>query len=154
MTEQGDQDGLALWRRWRSRTPALARDGGDKALLLAAYLDGRLRGAKAEAVEDWLVDHPEALDDMIAARALQRAPLPEAPEAMIARAQALIARPNGSVVPLAPAAQRGWRSAAAWSGVAAGLLATSLIGFTLGSSAYLDVMAPRSTVESTFHQLL
>jgi len=157
MTGLGDMaEGLALWRRWRSRAPVAKGGIDDNALLLAAYVDGRLPAAKAEAVEEWLVDHPEALDDVIAARAAFAAAVVPPPEAIIARAQALVAAPTGGVVPLAAARTRrhGWRAAAAWSGLAASLLVTSLFGFALGSNAYGDLIGQPAAPESTFHQLL
>jgi len=158
MTGLGDKaEGMALWQRWRSRARAVAKGGlDDNATLLAAYVDGRLPTAKAEAIEEWLVDHPEALDDVIAARAAFAAAVAPAPDAIIARAQALVAAPADGVVPLAPlrARRQGWRTAAAWSGLAASLLVTSLFGFALGSNAYVDLIGQPGAPESTFHQLL
>ena len=158
MTGLGDKaEGLALWRRWRAHARAVAQGGlDDNAALLAAYVDGRLPAAKAEAVEAWLVDHPDSLDDVIAARAAFGAAVPPVPETMIARAQSLVTGPVDGVVSLAAARARrhGWRAAAGWSGLAASLLATSLFGFALGSNAYFDVMVQPIAPESTFHQLL
>jgi anti-sigma factor RsiW len=158
MTGLGDKaEGAALWQRWRSRWRAVAKDGGDdNALLLAAYVDGRLAAAKAEAVEEWLVDHPEALDDVIAARTAVGAALPMAPQSVLVRAEALVAARDETVVGFADRAarRRGWRTAAAWSGLAASLLATSLFGFALGSNAYFDLMRQPLAPESMFHQLL
>lgn len=157
MTGLGDKaEGAALWQRWRARSGAVARDGGeDQALLLAAYVDGRLAAAKAEAVEEWLVEHREAQDDVIAARAGLGASVPAVSAALIARAEALIAARDATVVPFAgPARRGGWRTAAAWSGLAASLMVTSLVGFSLGSSAYFDVMRQPLAPETTFHQLL
>lgn len=158
MTGSGDRaEGAALWRRWRSRSRAVAKGGvDDNALLLAAYIDGRLAAARAEAIEEWLIDHPEALDDLIAARAAAGAALPAAPKSIIARAQSLVAARSETAMRFAgrPMRRHGWRTAAAWSGLAASLLATSLFGFALGSNAYLDVMGQSPSPETTFHQLL
>jgi anti-sigma factor RsiW len=153
----GDKaEGVALWQRWRARASRVNRnDGDDRALLLAAYVDGRLPTAKSDAVEEWLVDHPEALDDVIAARAMAGSVAPEAPQALIIRAAALVPARDPDVVPIGPPARRGgWRAAAAWSGLAASLLAVSWFGFALGSNAYLDVMQQPLSPESTIHQLL
>jgi anti-sigma factor RsiW len=156
MTGLGEkEEGIALWRRWRSHARAAAEDGGaDNALLLAAYIDSRLATARAEAVEEWLADHPEALDDVIAARTSTG--LPASPDSIVARAQALVAPRDETVISFTrrPAGLHGWRAAAAWGGLAASLLATSLFGFALGSNAYFDVMGQPVSPESTFHQLL
>src|SRR5665213_3904124 len=87
---------LSLLRRWR----LLARQAGtlgeaETALLLASYADGRLDEAGAEAIEAWLVDHPEAIGDLIAARSADEGAALAASEAMVARAAALIAASDG-----------------------------------------------------------
>lgn len=125
----------AVWRRWRDGSAGKAAAEPD-ALNLAAYAETRLArpGIDTEtdpavaAVEAWLADHPEALDDVAAARSAHEE---AASAALIARAAALIAQPDAKVVALRPA--RTWRSAVAWSGIAASLLAAILIGFQLGN---------------------
>src|SRR5579863_1701476 len=74
MSEPRDMESAemaALWRRFHAldRTGRdQAVDDADIALDLAAYADGRLSEAAAEAVETWLAAYPEALDDLVAAR--------------------------------------------------------------------------------------
>src|SRR5665213_357454 len=149
---------LSLLRRWR----LLARQAGtlgeaETALLLARYADGRLDEAGAEAIEAWLVDHPEAIGDIIAARSADEGAVPAATEAMVARAAALIAASDGNLVRF-PAGgapmRRNWRAAAAWSGLAASLLVTSLVGFALGDNAYSNLAAKGASAESAIHELL
>jgi hypothetical protein len=129
-----------LWRRWRERGGA--RMAAPSTALLAAYADHRLSETEAEPVEAWLADDPAAWPELVALRAAVAAPVAsaDAAEAMIAGACALVAdraalAPDGNVVPLRRPA-RSWRNALAWSGVAASLVAVSLVGFTMGSDAY------------------
>jgi hypothetical protein len=123
---------LALWRRWRGSEPMTAP--APDALTLAAYAEGRLAETEAELVEDWLAAYPQALADVAAARAVAAYPAIGAYEAIVARASALVALAGARVVPLRPTAH--WRSALAWGGIAASLIGTSLVGFTMGSAAY------------------
>jgi anti-sigma factor RsiW len=151
MTEPRDEaEGWALWRWWRGRNAQLAvpMDG----LSLAAYAEGRLDANGAQAVEYWLAAHPEALADVIAARAAAEAPSSSTSAAIVARAAGLVHWPSAEVVPLRRAAPR-WRTAVAWSGIAASLMVTSLVGFALGSDAYLSA-ANTSAADTTFQNLL
>lgn len=161
MAEPGTRaEEAALWRRWRALAPDVA---GAKAapdpLLLAAYAEGRLSEAEAEAVELWLAAAPEALADIAAARAAADAASEEATEAMIAEAQGLIAASNPKVVPLAsrratPQLGR-WRAAVAWGGIAASVLATSLVGFALGNDTYANLTsASAPATDAAFNDLL
>jgi len=149
-TPRDEAEGRTLWRRWRSRTANTAAPVD--ALLLAAYSEGRLNAGRAEAVEYWLAACPEALADVVAARAAAEAPPTVAPHAVIVRASALVTRPSAEIVPLRRIAPR-WRAAIAWSGIAASLMATSLIGFALGSDAYFST-ADTSAADSAFQTLL
>jgi anti-sigma factor RsiW len=157
MSDPGEQAGdAALWWRWRREAQPEA--GEAAALELAAYAEGRLDESQAETVEDWLFAHPDAIADLAAARAAAAAPLPQAPEAMILRAAALVAPSPATILPFgsrAPAPRRPWRMAIAWGSIAASLLATSLVGFAIGDSAYLD-FAPtgQPSAESALHELL
>ncbi|HUZ75260.1 MAG TPA: hypothetical protein VMU87_19930 [Stellaceae bacterium] len=147
----------ALWRRWCSQRQTAPRNGAAPgALWLAAYADGRLDETAIEAVEAWLADDPAALDDLIAARTALRAKFPAAPEAAIARAAALVGHADATVVPFRPRAvqHRAWRTAFAWSGIAASLLVTSLFGFTLGSNAYLDLTRQQSAQQAATDSVL
>jgi hypothetical protein len=89
----------------------------DAALLLAAWLDGRLKGAEREAVEAKLADDPELLDLIVSAARLKdlAAPWPKRAEA---RAAALVAAPRPS-----------WRVMAA---AAAAMVIVALGGFEMG----------------------
>lgn len=141
-------DGPALWERARLSTlEALAGeaptiDEGD----LAAYLDGDLDMADCARIEAALASHGDNLDLLIAAReTLEAEPAPEAPEAIVARAQALAPEPRAPQ-PMARiwAARPGnWLAAGvgplleparglAFAGVAAGFMAISVAGFELG----------------------
>jgi anti-sigma factor RsiW len=155
MPDLGDQAGdAALWQRWRLQAHLPANEAA--ALDLAAYAEGRLDEMQAEPVEAWLFAHPEALADLAAARAAKA--LPQAPESLIARAAALVEAPAATIVPFRPrpaAPRPSWRIAMAWSGMAASLLATSLVGFTIGNSAYLNFAdTGQPAAESTIHELL
>jgi len=131
----------ALWRRWRDGGAAPGKAAAEEPdpIALAAYAENRLGrpgidpedDAAIAAVEAWLVDHPEALDDVAAARSAH----PDAAgETVVARAQSLIARPDAKVRPLVPrpTASPNWRSAAVWGGIAASMVVAVLIGFQLG----------------------
>jgi anti-sigma factor RsiW len=134
---------MALWRHWRT---AVVNAGGEAApdpLLLAAYAEHRLDETAAEAVEAWLARHPEALEDLAAARELGAAPLAaQPPDAAVARAMALVPGPDPQVVPFRRAVRPMpvWRFAMGRVAVAASLLIVSLIGFTLGTDAYTSML--------------
>jgi len=123
-------DEAALWRGWRSASASVDAAGAEPdALLLAAYAEDRLPEQAVEAIENWLAAHPEGVAD--------------ASPAVVARAAALVAEGDAQVLPFRRPRPVGrmasWRAAALWSGMAASLLVTSLIGFTLGNSAYLTL---------------
>ncbi|HJT06205.1 MAG TPA: hypothetical protein VJ747_04730, partial [Stellaceae bacterium] len=85
-------DEAALWRRWRSASAAGAAVAFEPdAVQLAAYAEGRLPEATSGTIEDWLVGHPEAVSDILAARRAARAADLAASDAVIARATALVA---------------------------------------------------------------
>ena len=141
-------DEAALWRRWRSAAASGAAVGSGAAVtaepdavLLAAYAEGRLPEAVSGTIEDWLAAHPEIVSDVLAARRATHDESPAASDAVIARAAALVAARDAQIVSLPPPAVRraSWRIAAMWSGVAASLVVTSMIGFTLGNSAYISL---------------
>src|SRR5690348_12092903 len=111
-------DEAALWRRWRSASASGAAAAFEPdAVLLAAYAEDRLPEAMSGTIEDWLVAHPETLSDILAARRAARAEGPAAPDAMIARAAALVAPGDAQILTFPqPAGRRaGWRTAAMWS---------------------------------------
>jgi hypothetical protein len=141
MTEFRDEaEERALWRRWRAEgfAPIAAPD----ALTLASYAEGRLEPGAEAAVEEWLAAHPEAIEDIRAARAAKSS---EVPDSLLVQAIALaVAMEPGAANVVRfprPAAAARWRAAIAWSGLAASIVATSLIGFSLGNDAYLSLNA-------------
>jgi len=145
MTEPTDRaEESALWRHWRR---AVVNAAGEAAaapdpLLLAAYAEHRLSGAAAVELEAWLARHPEAIDDILAAADSKAGVLSEPPEAVIARAMALMPGSDPKVVPFRRPAKRAvtWRVAVARVGVAASLLIVSLVGFALGTDAYTSLL--------------
>jgi anti-sigma factor RsiW len=157
MTDPGERaEEAALWRRWQLDSGRGDGAAGIDPLLLAAYAEGRLDEARAEPVEDWLAARPEVLADIVAARAATAAALPAAPEAVIARAAALVEPPDPKIVRFpasAVARHRSWRTAFAWSSIAASLLATSLIGFALGNDAYVSFIGQANAGESVARDL-
>jgi len=155
MTEPGDMKSAelaALWRRFRTldraAAPAKAVDEAPAALELAAYGEGRLDEVATERVEAWLAVHPEALDDVIAARgASDSVASPRA----IDRAAALVtAEPAGArIIPFRrPAAPYAWRVHLARVAVAASLVLTGLVGFTLGSEVYSNLFGSTESASS------
>lgn len=141
-------DGPALWERARVSTletlagEAPTIDEGD----LAAYLDGGLDAADCARIEAALASHGDKLELLAAARqALEAEPAPEtmvAPEAIVARAQALAPEPRAParIWAVRPGAWLASRTGAlleparglAFAGVAAGFMAISVAGFELG----------------------
>ena len=148
MTGPGDRaEDIELWRRWRATSGEVAPVD---AVSLAAYAEGRMDEAAAEAVEAWLADHPEALADVAAARGASLQIHGAVPEAHIVRAMSLVT-PAAEIVqfPIARVARRRtWREAAAWGAIAASLLVTSMFGFELGSNAYANLMQQQTAAVS------
>ena len=135
-------DEAALWRRWRSAPASgVAVAFEPDAMLLAAYAEDRLPEAMTGAIDDWLAAHPEMMPDILAARRAARAEDAAASDAVIARATALVVAGDAQILTFALPTHRraSWRAAAIWSGLAASLVVTSMIGFTLGNSAYLSL---------------
>jgi anti-sigma factor RsiW len=143
MTDKGAgaQD-RRLWQRWRALGEA-SRVAEPDALLLAAYAEGRLTEAEAEPVEAWLAAAPEVLADVIAARSAYQHPPQLIFERMLAQASSLVpgaaAPASAEIVPFRPQRRPQWRTALAWSSIAASLLCASLIGFSMGSDAYANL---------------
>ena len=147
-----DSEAAAMWRRLRALAGEedFSGDAAPDELMLAAYADGRLDAERHDAIESWLAEHPAAIDDILTARSMAAAALPEAPEAVVARAMALVAAPDPRVVPFPRPAVRApmWRATMAWGGMAACLVGTSLIGFTLGNDAYLSLQNGRAAINN------
>ena len=158
MSEPRDMESAELATLWR-RFHALDRSGrnqamddADLALDLAAYADGRLSEAAAEPIETWLAVHPEALDDVSAARSTGDATVPQR---VIDRAASLVASDSsdGRIVPFHPSpVSQSWRVHVARVAVAACLLLTGLVGFTLGSGAYDNLFSSTSASGDTVDQ--
>ena len=130
MTGPGDRtEELHFWRRWRATSAASA--AAPMPCCLRPMPRGGSTRPRPSRSRRGLPDHPEALDDIIAARqaALGAARRPH-PRRLIARAAALVAGPSAAIVPFPVALavrRRSWRDAAAWGAVAASLLATSIV---------------------------
>ncbi len=127
-----------LWLRWRALGEAAA--AMPNAMDLAAYAENRLSESEAETVENWLAADPAAWTELEAARRAAPHDDASASEALIARACALVtdlsALPaDGKIVALRRPAPV-WRNALAWGSVAASLVATSLVGFSMGGDVY------------------
>ena len=96
--EQEQREAKALWRRLRAQEeaqPEALNEDAPDALLLAAYLDGRLNEAERLALEVQMAENEAALDLALAAReamAAAPAPLPsnDALDKALARAQDLV----------------------------------------------------------------
>jgi hypothetical protein len=152
MTDKGaEARDRRLWRRWQalgeeSRVPE------PDALLLAAYAEGRLSEAEAEPVEAWLAATPDALSDVTSARTTYQRPPRVVFEHILDNASELvpgIAEPaSAQVMPFRPRLRPQWRTAIAWSSLAASILCASLVGFSMGSDAYTN-LSDVQTVDGT-----
>lgn len=152
----GTQD-RRLWQRWQALGEEFRVTEPD-AMLLAAYAEGRLSEAEAETVEAWLAATPVALSDIIAARSTYQRPprivyehiLDEATHLVPGAAEPAAAEPTGTeIVPFRPRQRLPqWRTALAWSSIAASLLCASLVGFSMGSDAYANLSGSQ-VVDST-----
>jgi anti-sigma factor RsiW len=126
-----------LWRR--SRLIDAAEDECGGFLDLAAFAEEGLDPDDRERVAEWLQNHPDAAADIAAARALASgAAYRPMSEASVARACAIVggAGPGrrGSVVAFRGRTGRKFAlgAAAQWGGLAAALVVTGWLGFTLG----------------------
>jgi anti-sigma factor RsiW len=127
-----------LWRR--SRAIDMAEDDAEHYLDLAGFADGLLDPDDQERVAERLAEDPAEAADISAARALSGAEGSGAalPEAIFARAAALISPPPGTadnVVWFAPqpgARGIGLPRLARWGSLAAAVALASWLGFTLG----------------------
>lgn len=158
MTDKGAEAGdRRLWRRWQALGEG-SRGAEPDALLLAAYAEGRLSEAEAEPVEAWLATVPEALSDIVAARTTDQPALPMVFERVLDKATALVpgeATPaSAEILPFRPKLRPPhlrpqWRTAIAWSGIAASLLCASLVGFSMGSDAYANLSGTQAVDSAT-----
>ncbi len=81
------EEAAGLWHKAREDRTEMSE--APEALLLAAYLDGRLGEAEAARLEARLAGDAELLDEMLALRRGLAAGPEAAPAALVARAQAL-----------------------------------------------------------------
>jgi hypothetical protein len=116
----------ALFKRWRAAASGAGAARPD-ALTLAAYVDGRLAGAAAEAVEAALAADPQLLDLLLVLR--QPEPPAIASAALIRSAQDLVPAPRRAAGPQAAGGVTPWY---AWGAIAASLLIVAIGGFDLG----------------------
>jgi hypothetical protein len=139
---RGADRGADLWRKARGPIRAALGDSpAPDAMTLAAYLDGTLDEAGVAPVEAWLARDPEALDGLIATRAiLAEAPGP-VPAGVTTRAQDIV---RARVPRAAVSGEAGFRLGAlfggldgllrpaVWAGAGALLVLASVSGFELG----------------------
>ncbi|HUC63908.1 MAG TPA: hypothetical protein VMA53_00680 [Stellaceae bacterium] len=138
----GSPEQAALWRRWceAAATPGEPTAAEPDALTLAAYAEDRLSAEGVEAVEDWLAANSQIASDILAARQAATFASATAPEAVIARAAALVGG-GAQILPFrAQAARPSWRNAIAWGAMAASILVASLVGFAMGNSTYATLI--------------
>jgi hypothetical protein len=138
----GSPEQAALWRRWCEAAATAGEPTAPEpdAMTLAAYAEDRLSAEAVEAVEDWLAANPQVAGDILAARQAATLASAVAPEAMIARAAALVGG-SAQILPFrAQAARPSWRNAIAWGAMAASILVASLVGFATGNSTYATLI--------------
>jgi hypothetical protein len=133
--EQGDE--RALWQRFRASTVAGARPD---AMSLAAYADSRPADEAAEAIEAYLAQDLDLLDDILAARQAGASEAAACPPALLARAMHLVPERDAKLLSFPrAAAQVRWRAVASWSSMAASAMIAGYIGFTLGADTYVSL---------------
>lgn len=148
----------ALWQR--SRSADLRLDDAERFLDLAGFADGHLDADDRERVADWLANDPAAASDVAAARGITGVERPEpAPEAVVARALALVGTgtaPAGTVVPFAPRHRRPpFHGMARWGSLVAAMAVAGWLGFVLGMDTSLSFTQPAQASENGFfHELL
>jgi anti-sigma factor RsiW len=130
---------------WMTARQAFAVEGEAAAapepMDLAAYLDGDADPAIAAQVERWLVEDPEALATLAAAREALEA-RDQAPAEAIARAQAIVRGPAAAASPSRPAGWLSWlrpAQAFAWAAVACLVLVFGGAGFELGRAGFSEL---------------
>lgn len=139
----GSPEQAALWRRWceAAATAGEPTAAEPDALTLAAYAEDRLAAGGVESVEDWLALNPQVAGDILAARQAEALASAAAPEAVIARAAALVGGSSAQILPFrGHAARPSWRNAIAWGAMAASILVASLVGFAMGNSTYVTLI--------------
>jgi anti-sigma factor RsiW len=146
----------ALWER--SRETEASPEETERFLDLAGFVDRRLDDDDRERVAALIARDATAAADVAAAQALTTAQMTSVSDAIIERAVGLVgvAAPRGEVVTFPPrhAELRSWRGAAGWSGLAAGIVLASWLGFNLGSNLPVVTTAGRSADDAVAVDLL
>jgi anti-sigma factor RsiW len=114
-------------------------DEAERFLDLAGFADDRLDADDRERVAEWLARDAAAAADIGAAQSLAAAePFAPAPEAIVARASALVpgaaARANVVAFPAGRRRRAGLRGVAQWGSLAAAVAIAAWLGFTLGTN--------------------
>jgi len=152
MTDKGAEiNDRRQWQRWQALGKQ-SRVAEPDTMLLAAYAEGRLDEAEAEPVEAWLAATPEALGDLVAARSADRDPPRLVRERIIDKAGALVPPARAEILPFRAKPQPRlpqWRTALAWSSLAASIVCASLVGFSMGSDAYASLSGTQAVDSST-----
>ena len=156
MTDKGaEARDRRLWRRWQALGEEFRVTEPD-ALLLAAYAEGRLSEAEAEPVEAWLAATPDRLGDIVAARTTYQRPPRLVFEHVLEKATELVpgetTPASAEILPFRPRLSQ-WRTAIAWSSLAASILCASLVGFSMGSDAYTNLSGTQAVDGSTIDSL-
>jgi len=145
------EDGAALWAKAKHAFgPAESGQVPDD-VTIAAYLEGRLDSTAAARIEAWLTASEAGLDLVAAARTSLAAPVKEAPDRAVQRAQALVGfAPRqstrglfGWLSDLVPPA---WHPAHAL-GVICVLVLLGAGSFELGREGAMAFAEPQQTVE-------
>lgn len=133
-------------------------DEAARFLELAAFADGTLDEDESERVTAWIDGKSEIMADIAAARALAGAATAEAPDAVIARANAVHSTGTGSAeivrFPLFRRGRGGWRGIAHWGSLAAAVLVAGWLGFNLGIEAWSDYSQIGKTGDEPITELL
>lgn len=143
----------AIWQY--CQTTDIEPDEAERLLDLAGFVDARLDPDEHDRVAAHLMADIEAAGDIAAARALAAAPQAPADEALIARAVALVAAPaetRGEVVPFRRLTRpaRGVLFVARWGSLAAAIVMTSWLGFSLGSNTSVALSQIRQPTDESF----
>lgn len=141
--------GGALWRR--SRATTALRDESEVLLDLAGFAENRLDPEDQARVAELLAGNPDFAADVAAARELATAAAPEAaPEAVIARAVALVGdEASGVVISLAERRHAGrLPGLARWASLVAAVAVASWLGFTLGVDTSQSFVQPGTQISA------
>jgi anti-sigma factor RsiW len=148
-----DSSDEAIWQYCRVTDAEL--DEAEQLLDLAGFVDSRLDPDEHDRVAALLMTDIAAAGDVAAARSLAARSHPDADEALVARASALVAGPTeerGRVI-LFHRLVRPPPSVfaiAQWGGLAAAIVMASWIGFALGSDASVGLSQINQSGDESF----